>query len=176
MIHRKPLPTYSSAFESEIELSDGVSPGARPLLPSVDSFQVFEPSQSKHIKATKLFWSAQRLAAETWQDVKRDVGSARWGRGGLWFLFFLWAASLLVALVLVPLFAASSSNSACKPDGSFSVLNQYDAWNIDDFFQITVTVFGQLNFTEAKLIDVVWDVVSAPLSEQVALASRSGEC
>lgn len=164
MIKHKPLPTYSSAFDSEFESSDSVPPGSRPLLPSIDSFQIFEPPQPRRLQVggQKLVESARRLAVETWQDVKRDSRSARWGRGGLWFLFFLWGVGLLVALVLVPLLAATSSSSACKPDGSFSVTDQYDAWNIDDFFQITVTVFGKLTFTEAKLIDVIWDVVSAP--------------
>lgn len=165
MADRKPLPTtttttYSSTFE--FESSDSVNTGSRPLLPSIDSFQVSEPPQPPRSKFKALFRSTQRLAAETWQDVKRDTKSARWGRGGLWFLFSLWAIGLFAALVMVPLIAEANSNSACKPDGSFSIVGRYSSWNIDGFFQITVSVFGKLTFTEAKLIDVIWDVVRGP--------------
>lgn len=98
---------------------------------------------------------------KTWRDVVHDFKVVRWGRGGLWVLFLCWAGGLLTADVLVPLLATreSASGSACQADGSFDVITRYNAWDLDDFFQITAG-FGHLSFTQAKMVDVAWDVVS----------------
>ena len=58
----------------------------------------------------------------------------------------------------------SDSNSACQPDGQFSyVTGRYKAWDASGFFQITLG-FGALTFTQAKVIDIIWDIVSEPLT------------
>ena len=97
-----------------------------------------------------------------WQDALGDMRRAGWARGGLWLLFFCWVASLLTTLILVSVSRSgyyATSSSACLPDGTFSVFRSYDPWDINGFFQITIG-FGELTFTQAKVIDVVWDVVS----------------
>lgn len=142
MADRKPLPTtstYSSAFDLE-STSDSVNTGSRPLLPSTEEFHICEPQPSRS-KAKALSQSAQRLAAESWHDAKKDCKSARWRRGGLWTLLILWGVGLVLALALLPLHAAASSHLACKPDHSFSVLNRYNAWNLGGFFPINVAPF-----------------------------------
>jgi hypothetical protein len=51
--------------------------------------------------------------------------------------------------------------SPCLPDGSFSMKPYlYNPWAISGAFEITLA-FGTLSFANAKLIDVIWDVVSA---------------
>ena len=51
--------------------------------------------------------------------------------------------------------------SACVADGSFSLdPPSYSLWASSGFFQITLA-FGTFSFTSAKVVDVVWDVVSA---------------
>lgn len=47
----------------------------------------------------------------------------------------------------------------CAPDGSFS-LKPTNPWNPDWAFQI-VLAFGSLSFTQAKVVDIVWDIVSS---------------
>ncbi|KAH8756380.1 hypothetical protein F5883DRAFT_375815, partial [Diaporthe sp. PMI_573] len=70
---------------------------------------------------------------------------------------------LLTALVLVPSVAANQDNafysySGCQPGGAFSAVNTWSAWNINEFFQIT-SGMGRLTFTQAKVVDVIWDVI-----------------
>lgn len=97
---------------------------------------------------------------QTWQEALRDMRAIQWARGGLWFLFFCWMAGLLACLIMVPLlWAGYYMSSACLPDGTFSIYEIYDPWDIYGFFQIT-SGFGELTFTQAKVVDVVWDVVS----------------
>lgn len=99
---------------------------------------------------------------ESWREAVRDMRTIRWARGGLWFLFFCWVAGLLTCLIIVPLIWSNYyMSSACLPDGTFSIYEIYDVWDIKGFFQIT-SGFGELTFTEAKVVDVVWDVVSCP--------------
>lgn len=97
-----------------------------------------------------------------WQDALGDIRRVGWAPAGLWLLFFCWFASLLTTLILVSVSRSgyySDSGSACLPDGSFSIFRSYDPWDIYGFFQITIG-FGELTFTQAKVIDVIWDVVS----------------
>jgi hypothetical protein len=90
---------------------------------------------------------------------------ARWGRGCLAALAYVWFICLTVGFVLLCLFASTSrgiadSNAACLPDDSFSVdPAEYRYWSKSGFFQITLG-FGSLTFTQAKAVDVIWDVVS----------------
>lgn len=98
-----------------------------------------------------------------------------------WILFFIWLSALLYLTALLalwgtglvategfglvtgnPLFASSfSGDSACQPGGDFNPFaDTYTSWTLAGFFQISVA-FGSLSFTEAKVVDVVWDLVSA---------------
>lgn len=49
----------------------------------------------------------------------------------------------------------------CQPDGRFGLDSYYNVWDLSGIFQITMG-FGALSFSNAKLLDAVWDVVSAP--------------
>lgn len=81
--------------------------------------------------------------------------------------FFFWVTGLMVALGVLGVFAAAgffgSDAGACLPDDSFGLRPQdFSYWGSSGFFQITLG-FGDLTFTQAKAIDIVWDVVSCPL-------------
>jgi hypothetical protein len=90
--------------------------------------------------------------------------AARWGRGLLWVSFFLLTAGLLVTFIILADTASretgfTSIRSACPPDGYFDLYGGFGYWQISGFFQITLP-FGSLDFTQAKVIDIIWDVVS----------------
>jgi hypothetical protein len=87
----------------------------------------------------------------------------RWRRGLFWtFYFFVFVA---LTFSLAQLLALSRNISlvgatACRPDGAFSLQpNDYDYWDASGFFQVTLG-FEAMTFSEAKALDVVWDVVS----------------
>lgn len=173
-----PYPNYSSAFDSDFALpeADTVNSGSRPLLqPLHVSLEPPHPSlpPRRKTRSRNILQATQRLAAETW----RDVVGARWRRGGLWYLFFLWAAGLLGTLIVVSLYGSSglsNSSSACQPDGSFSAINSFNPFAIDNFFEITLTASSEdLTFTEAKLIDVAWDIVSHACTTAFTLVSTT---
>jgi hypothetical protein len=79
----------------------------------------------------------------------------------------LWIFGLLLALGFLTLFGVlpslsldSTHPSACHPDGTFSPFGQtYNPWAFVGFFQINLA-FGSLTFTDVKVIDVFWDIVS----------------
>jgi hypothetical protein len=101
----------------------------------------------------KKFWKESHHQA--WIDLRE-----RWGRAGAWLFF----AGLCTCFGLLYPFSQVSgrAGSACLPDGSFQLEpERFRYWSKSGFFQITLA-FGNLSFTEAKVIDVVWDVVSMP--------------
>ncbi|KAF2621982.1 hypothetical protein BU25DRAFT_219774 [Macroventuria anomochaeta] len=106
-----------------------------------------------------------------WLDSQRQARSdfrARSGRGCLWVLAFLWFLGLTAGFALLCVFSSltfsgSSRNSnylsACLPDDSFNLRpDTYRYWSKSGFFQITLGS-GNLTFTQAKAIDVIWDIV-----------------
>lgn len=108
----------------------------------------------------KTFWlSSQRQA--------RADFKARSGRGCLWVLAFLWFGGLTTGVVLLFAWASYASSarrdgylSTCLPDDSFSLRPEtYQYWSNSGFFEITLGS-GRLTFTQAKAIDVIWDIVS----------------
>ena len=57
-----------------------------------------------------------------------------------------------------------TTDDTCQPDGRFEFslyYTYYIVWDLSGIFQITMG-FGALSFSNAKLLDAVWDVVSAP--------------
>lgn len=74
-------------------------------------------------------------------------------------LCYIWAVVVVFACIFVPLLLNfDNSWDHCAPDGSFRLESSSvlaPTW----FFQV-VLGFGSLDFTTAKAIDVVWDVVS----------------
>lgn len=106
-----------------------------------------------------------------WLDSQRQARGdfrARSGRGCLWVLAFLWLCGLTAGFILLCVWSSlnsrywksSSDLSACLPDDSFSLRpDTYQYWSVSGFFQITLG-FGNMTFTQAKAIDVIWDFVS----------------
>jgi len=98
-------------------------------------------------------------------DVVEDLRAIKWASALATFFLYCWIIALVVATAFWTLEPNRSYltywYTACKPDGSFSVYsNSYDTWGLSGFFQIT-TGFGKLTFTQAKVIDIIWDVVSS---------------
>lgn len=113
------------------------------------------------------FQTSRSRFVSFWREGIRQAGKdwrARWRRAGLWFLAIIWFVGLLLTLSFTAGLSGSqnySYASACQPDGSFSVdPSTYQYWSKSGFFQITLG-FGNLTFTQAKAIDIIWDVVSA---------------
>jgi hypothetical protein len=105
----------------------------------------------------KGFW---RIAHhQAWNDVKN-----RWRRGLFWVMCIFVFSGLLSLLLLVATYNDGASwiwdtSLVCHPDGTFSLHSKgYNYWAASGFFQITLP-YGNLTFTQAKVIDVVWDVV-----------------
>ena len=89
----------------------------------------------------------------------------RWRNGGFWLFVVLWSSVLLLTLAKFPSiyeysFGAVGNRVACQPDGKFDLYpKHYHNWSTSGFFQITLG-YGHLSFAQAKIIDIIWDVVS----------------
>lgn len=105
---------------------------------------------------------AIRITRTAFRDLKQDLKSTRWLRGLRWFGAFVWFFGLLAMVIffaLVQVLQFSSMDKACLPDGSFRLSPEtYSTWSSSGFFQITLGG-GRLNFGQAKVIDIVWDIV-----------------
>jgi hypothetical protein len=103
----------------------------------------------------KGFWRTAHHQA--WTDLK-----TRWRRGLFWvtcilvfsvLVYEIWFLAMIFPKTLLIL------SRGCQPDGTFSLdPNDYNYWDASGFFQITIP-YGTLKFSQAKVIDVVWDVV-----------------
>jgi len=109
----------------------------------------------------KGFWRTAHHQA--WTDLK-----TRWRSGLFWVTCILVFSVLvyelyhltIVKVVFFPSFLAEFERRVCQPDGTFSLdPHGYSYWDASGFFQITVP-YGALTFSQAKVIDVVWDIVS----------------
>jgi len=95
--------------------------------------------------------------------VKADL-RARWHKGVIWILIFFWI--YLLFLVLMPFLPVSAvsymqGTPPCRPNDGFEFNSEQTLYNpfvMQDFFKITIG-FGTLSFTQAKAIDLVWDLV-----------------
>ncbi len=106
-----------------------------------------------------------------WLDVQRQAVSdvrTRSARGSLWMLAFCWVCGLTTSFVLLCVWSVTGSRtrssvsnlSACLPDDEFSIRPEaFQYWSKSGFFQITLGG-GNLNFAQAKLVDIIWDIVS----------------
>lgn len=116
----------------------------------------------------------RRFWVETCNELRYDLKltrPTRWRRPVAeyftWFLFGICALGQLVYCLIFPLYImnaripkTSATWNYCAPDGSFS-LEPTNSWKPAWVFQITLG-FGSLTFTQAKAIDIVWDIVSSP--------------
>lgn len=97
---------------------------------------------------------------ETRREVLSDLRSSRWRPAVGWLLYICWLHFIItIPVVITSLSYSYYSTSACMPGGSFALFAAYDIWATSGFFQITLG-FGSLSFTQAKAIDVIWDIVS----------------
>ncbi|KAI3332228.1 hypothetical protein HD806DRAFT_479848 [Xylariaceae sp. AK1471] len=111
----------------------------------------------------KIIPSLVRCVKEAWQETRTDL-STRWPL----FFLVLWFAGLIAVQIqiILGLFSVRPSTSACRPDGTFSPFDDYTYWDASGFFQINLG-FGSFTFTEAKIIDIVWDIVIGRLGQGI---------
>lgn len=104
------------------------------------------------------FWREGHLQA------LNDINT-RWRTGGFWLLVVVWSFGLCLSLIILSLLtdvrlSRGNSFAACQPDGNFYVYpSHYQYWSRSGFFQITLG-YGNLSFTQVKVIDILWDIVS----------------
>ncbi|KAJ4985482.1 hypothetical protein SVAN01_09047 [Stagonosporopsis vannaccii] len=93
-------------------------------------------------------------------DLRCDLSAIRWLRGLGWTAGVIWVLGLILSAIFIGLLSEFvSSNSACVPDGSFRLHpDTYSMWSSSGFFQITLGG-GKLSFAQAKVVDVVWDII-----------------
>jgi len=124
-----------------------------------------------------------------WRDTARaDLKSMRWLRAVMWTAIVFWVYVLVMVVTSLATMAIQSPDSgfripdfidhflgvfglqlvsrsfsnynACQPNGGFSIVpNSYRWWSMGDFFEITIG-FSSLSFTQAKLLDILWGIVS----------------
>ncbi|KAI1380584.1 hypothetical protein F4677DRAFT_403956 [Hypoxylon crocopeplum] len=94
-----------------------------------------------------------------------DLRSIRRARAALWSLYGAWFLSLLSIffyLVMSGLYSSGSTygdSTACRSDSSFNVnISAYNSWAASGFFKISLGG-GNLTFTQAKVIDILWDII-----------------
>lgn len=92
-----------------------------------------------------------------------DLQATKWVRGLGWFIGVIWLLSLIASLSLISLISNIryfSTTNTCQPDKSFRLHPEtFSYWSSTGYFQITLG-WGHLTFTQAKAIDIVWDIVS----------------
>jgi hypothetical protein len=108
----------------------------------------------------KMFSRAITGFKGAFHDLKRDIKSTQWLRGLGWYTGVIWTFALiagLIAICVLPRFG--NNDNACPPDRVFRHHpEKYSVWSSTAFFQITLGG-GKLSFAQAKVIDVVWDIV-----------------
>ncbi|KAI2463291.1 hypothetical protein F4781DRAFT_440783 [Annulohypoxylon bovei var. microspora] len=116
-------------------------------------------------KKTYRFISTQFTTAyQKVQSYIQSIEWSRWMRMGYWVVSVLWTITILGFFAFLGLYGAlsyrfESIDSACRSDDSFNpVISEYNAWAISGFFKINLS-FGNLTFTEAKVIDILWDII-----------------
>jgi hypothetical protein len=134
-----------------------------PFLP--DATETKDPTTSRRIRDSsrniaRLF---KRAFQQVWRDL-RDAKPKKWyALRWLAFLSALWSCALIVLIVCFALLSAGKfgfEDSSCHPDGEFSPFrNSFNWWALKGTFQITLKV-GNFDFATAKIIDVIWDLVS----------------
>lgn len=105
-----------------------------------------------------------RMSIRVWQnacqELKDDLKNTRWLRGFGWWVVFIWHAGLVVSAIYIGIATITPKDTAYQPDGYFTLRpDGYGVWSSSGFFQITLGD-GHFTFVEAKVIDIVWDIVS----------------
>lgn len=121
-------------------------------------------------------YRAKRSFISSWQkghqEARRDMR-----RNWLIFIIVLfWVVELIICLIVLLILNGiwTDQFSACQPDGTFSIVGTRDFsyWSSSGFFQISMGM-GALTFSQAKAIDIVWDIVRfQPLCTSYRLVIR----
>jgi hypothetical protein len=100
-----------------------------------------------------------RVPRTAFRELKQDLKSTRWLRGFGWVVGLIWFFGLIGSLIFLAGMDSGSSGTACPPDGTFRFNPEtYSTWSSTGFFQIT-WAGGHLSFAQAKVVDIVWDIV-----------------
>ncbi len=110
----------------------------------------------------RMFWPS--LAEERRSSWRSLVWAGR--KAGWWRIagyLFCYGTVITLAIILPFLYLSAWSyqftgGTTCLPDGRFALDSSYSLWDISGLFQITMG-FGSLSFSNAKLLDAIWDVV-----------------
>lgn len=82
-----------------------------------------------------------------------------WVDVSIWTLIFFWKTFWLgLFIILIALGSKTTTDTACKPDDTFTPFTGYGWWSPASFFQITLRA-GSYTFSEVKIIDIVWNLV-----------------
>ncbi|OTA99681.1 hypothetical protein M426DRAFT_67361 [Hypoxylon sp. CI-4A] len=131
---------------------------------SLDSLILEDPPTDKPSLYRRCISIVSTQVTGAFREALSDIKSVRWARAGLWTLFFIWTMIILGLFTFFVIYSTFSStfesyNSACRSDGSFNMNPaEYRVWTASSFFEINIG-FGELAFTEAKVIDVAWDII-----------------
>jgi hypothetical protein len=94
------------------------------------------------------------------RDLKHDLKNTRWLHGFGWTGGVIWFFGLMASAIYIGVATVMSTDTACQPDGTFRLHPEtYSMWLSSGFFQITLGG-GHLTFAQAKVVDIVWDIVS----------------
>jgi hypothetical protein len=89
-------------------------------------------------------------------------------------LISAWCVALLAATAALIIKGVSTSVfdplATCQTYGLFNT-DDNNLWGLSGFFQINLS-FGPLTFTQAKLIDVAWEIVRTQSISKVLLVTR----
>jgi hypothetical protein len=106
--------------------------------------------------------TAVRLAyVKLWSDL-RAIHHQRRHLGIFLFIWFsaLFATFVMLIVITLPTAPSGFDSAGCQPDNTFSFQPEsFSYWTDAGFFDITLG-FGSFSFTQAKVIDVCFDVVS----------------
>ncbi|KAF1934530.1 hypothetical protein EJ02DRAFT_492288 [Clathrospora elynae] len=121
--------------------------------------------ERKNFASLSTFLIARSRFVTFWREGHRQAARdfrIGWICSGFWLLVFCWIFGLILALTTICIISEdyfNNYNVACLPDGSFAVdASKFRFWSISGFFQITLGA-GNMNFTQVKIIDVVWDIL-----------------
>lgn len=121
--------------------------------------------------------TASRVDLNRPLSIKDEEQSTRvpWQRLAKRALLFLWISFLIFLLAILLIWGASpngawlkelfSPSAGCQPGGTFTPFAYgYSPWASSGLFEVAMGFGGALSFTEAKIIDTTWDLVSiAPM-------------
>ncbi|KAL5120976.1 hypothetical protein ACEQ8H_001164 [Pleosporales sp. CAS-2024a] len=97
------------------------------------------------------------------QQARQDLKARGW-RSTLWTICYFFFVGLVHGFVVLATLGSLGSivteqQRVCAPDGDFYMdPEDFSFWHTSGFFQITLG-FGELTFAQAKVVDVIWDVV-----------------